>query len=126
MKRGVSLSGVTVLGGIWIGIAPFWLGYAPKTGPVWTSVVAVSVWLGLLIVVAGLMGLVGFWAAGLGALEREWRRRSRAARSEASPSAPSVATPPAEPVAEDDADAQWQGLVDRVRKDHSLAFEQHS
>jgi hypothetical protein len=133
MKSGVSLSGLTVLGGIWIGIAPFWLGYAPKHGPVWTPVVAVSVWLGLIIVAAGLIGLIGFWAGGLAELDRQWRRRSSRPAGVASPAAAPPQAPPARalpasdpPGAENDPDAQLQALMDRVLKDHSLAFEKQS
>ncbi len=141
MKASVGLSALAVLGGIWIGIAPFWVGYAPKHGPVFTGPVAVSVWMGGLISVVGLIGLVGFWAGGLGEWERNLRAQGQvpayhpepgtsgfdprsSAGAQTSWVEPTVAAETVQPAPEDlDTDARLQALVDRVLKDHSLAGE---
>lgn len=131
MTRGTALSGLTILGGIWIGTAPFWLGYAPTHGPAWTPVVALSVWLGAVIAVAGLVGLLGFWAGGLGELERQLRRRPLPPVN----AAPQTPDPAEEPPARTrprpeagvvDPDADLQALLDRVLKDRSLAADKPS
>ncbi len=139
MKGSVGLSGLAVLGGIWIGIAPFWVGYAPKHGSVFTGATALSVWMGAIIVVAGLIGLVGYWAGGLGETvrrlrefekEQRWQKRRAGAGAKNAEVNMAVAAEPEtipDPVdGEEDTEAKLQELVDRVLKDHSLAFEKHS
>lgn len=131
MNRGVGLSMLLVLGGIWLGVAPFLIGYAPTTGSVWTGPVELSVWLGLVIVVAGLIGLVGFWSSSMSELQRaasasESSREPIAVNS----SVPAIRDEDHGPSAErapepeaTDPEAALQAMVDRVLRDHSLAFE---
>ncbi len=148
MKATVGLSGLAVLGGVWIGIAPFWVGYAPKHGPVFTGPVELSVFMGIVIVIVGLIGLVGYWAGGLTEIERQLSTRAHADASKESldgrfeavngeSSAQRLAESvnlttnaeskgPADDHQAMDSDANLQALVDRVLKDHSLAFDKQS
>jgi len=131
MTRGAALSGLTVLGGIWIGTAPFWLGYAPSHGSAWTPIVALSVWLGLAVVIAGLVGLIGFWAGGLAELDRKLRHRPSPSVNAASPrpdagDEPAARSRPEPAVAERDPDAQLQALLDQVLKDRAVAADKPS
>jgi hypothetical protein len=141
MKAGPSLTVVAVLGGIWIGIAPFVVGYGPGHGPVWTPVVALSVWLGIVIAGAGLIGLMGFWTAGLGDMDRRLRRRGRTADGAsmvgdanevverprvAELPAPAPAPMRASEEAETDPDALLEALIERVISAHEGALEKTS
>ena len=122
------LSTVLVLGGIWVGIAPFWLGFAPSRGAIWTGAVTISVSMGALIVVAGLVGLLGFASGALGEAERQLdcltSDPSVPARENENTSGLQEPVEHEEPEEEPfDTDEKLQALVDRVLKDHSLAFE---
>lgn len=126
MKGG--LSTVLLLGGIWIGVAPFWLGFASSHGAIWTGAVTISVSMGALIVVAGLVGLLGFASGALGEAERQLERLasepSVPARENEQTSGLQEPVEREEPEAEPfDTDEKLQALVDRVLKDHTLAFE---
>lgn len=139
MKVKGGLLVLLVLGGIWIGVAPFWLGYAPAHGPVWSGVSVVSIWMGALIVVAGLVGLIGFAAGGLAEADRQWRKLETASNpsTDASKQDTAVAQPKNPPVVPEgashpsepetmDTDEKLQALVEQVLKNPALAFEKPS
>ncbi|MDA8207107.1 MAG: hypothetical protein M0Z36_13655 [Thermaerobacter sp.] len=63
MKLGTWLMVVALLGGMWVIVAPYIIGYGPKHGNPWAGgIVGVDV-LAALVIVAALAGLAGFWRA---------------------------------------------------------------
>lgn len=129
MKGGFFLSVTAVLGGVWVGISPFLVGFPPKHGP-WTAAVTTSVWIGAAIVFAGLVGLIAFAAGSLGHLNRVRQARSQGAvaidvPAEREPVSDSGEAAPKLDAVEDP-DEALRTLVDRVLQDHSLAFDKPS
>lgn len=127
MKAGVLVSSLAILGGVWVGVAPFLVGFAPAHA--WSPAVTVSVWIGTAIVFVGLVGLVAFAAGSLGDLSR--RREAMvpsAAEPEMAASEQSTGSGEAAPKLEavEDPDEALRALVDRVLQDHSLAFDKPS
>lgn len=70
MKGGTALSVVALLGGVWVILAPIILGYVPKHGNPWGGLILGSDIIGVLVIVAALAGLAGFWGNFLKTLPR--------------------------------------------------------
>ena len=61
MKVGTWLHVLALLGAIWAILAPVMLGYAPKHGDPWSGLILGTTILASLIILATIVGLVGFW-----------------------------------------------------------------
>ncbi len=141
MKAAAGFSIAVVLAGVWIGVAPFVVGYAPGSGSPLTGAVSMSVGMGLAVALAGLIGLVGFSGGRLGELQRALQNLSLAERDkvaadiEAKESTtgskdPSIRLEPAAMDEDDsaphDTEAKLQALVERVLQDYHNTGSQSS
>lgn len=70
MRLGSYISGIAMLGGLWLFVSPYLLNYRPASGDPWTGPVLTAVVGGLAVVVAGALGLIAYWGLAL----REWQR----------------------------------------------------
>lgn len=61
MKFGTWMSVMGILGGAWVSLAPYLIGFAPTHGNPWSGAVLGTVLLGALIMLASLVGLIAFW-----------------------------------------------------------------
>jgi hypothetical protein len=96
VKTGLWMSLLALLGGIWVALMPSLVGFQPASGDPWTTPTLVSVLLGLGIVLAALVGLVGFYGLKLKeqqtVLRQEARRRAwEKARAASEPPGPTAA-----------------------------------
>lgn len=62
MKVASWISVVGLLGGVWTIVSPYLVGFAPKSGNPWTGIVLGTDILGVLIILASIVGLAGFWS----------------------------------------------------------------
>jgi hypothetical protein len=70
MRFGSFVSGIAILGGLWLFVTPYLLNYRPATGDPWTGPVLTAVIGGLAVAVAAALGLVAYWGLAL----RDWQR----------------------------------------------------
>ncbi len=70
MKLGNWMSVIGILGGIWVIVSPYLVGFAPRHGNPWTGMVVGTDVLGALIILASLIGLMGFWGLRLRELDK--------------------------------------------------------
>jgi hypothetical protein len=61
MKGGTILNLLGLLGGVWVILSPYVVGFAPTHGNPWSGVVLGTDILGALVIVASIVGLAGFW-----------------------------------------------------------------
>ncbi len=61
MKFGTWMSVIGILGGAWVILAPYIVGFAPTHGNPWSGAVLGTVILGALIMLASLVGLIAYW-----------------------------------------------------------------
>ncbi len=62
MKFANGMSVLALFTGIWVMLSLYLLGFAPAYGDPWTAMVLGTDILGMLIIVAAVVGLVGFWS----------------------------------------------------------------
>jgi len=77
MRWGTWGLGVLALGGVWLMLAPFWVGFARPASDPWTSAVLVSVLAGAVTTALALFGWITF--AGLTLREVEARAKAKSA-----------------------------------------------
>ena len=61
MKFGTWMSLLGILAGLWISVSPYLVGFAPTHGNPWSGIVLGTDILGLVAVLASLVGLAAFW-----------------------------------------------------------------
>lgn len=69
MKLGSWMSIVGFLAGIWIIVSPYLMGFARVSGSPWHGVLGTDI-LGVVLALASIVGLVGFWGHRLRELEK--------------------------------------------------------
>ncbi|MCL5116925.1 MAG: hypothetical protein M1272_07230 [Firmicutes bacterium] len=74
MKLGTWMSIVSILAGVWVILSPYMVGFAPKHGNPWTGIVLGTTILGALMILASLVGLIGFWGLRLKEMGQEVHR----------------------------------------------------
>lgn len=70
MKTGSILSVIGLLAGVWVLVAPYLIGFAPSSGTPWSRLMVGTDVIGILIILASLVGLVAFWGLRLKELTR--------------------------------------------------------
>ncbi len=73
MKLGSWMSFIGLMAGIWVIVSPYLVGFAPTYGNPWSGMVVGTDILGILIILASLVGLVGFWGLQL----KEWSQERK-------------------------------------------------
>ena len=141
MKAAGGFSVAVVLTGVWVGVAPFVIGYAPASGSPWTGPVSISVGIGVAVACFGLIGLVGFSGGRLGELQRMMKDITEREKAEDGDRAPDVEAKALRPSARASAslepepgamasessapytEARLQALVERVLQDYHTGTE---
>ncbi len=141
MKAAGGLSVAVVLTGVWVGVAPFVIGYAPASGSPWTGPVSMSVGIGVAAACFGLIGLVGYSGGRLGELQRMMKDIAEREQAEDGALAPDVEAKALAPSARtstplepepgaragessvSDPEAKLQELVQRVLQDYHTGTE---
>lgn len=129
MKTASWLSGASIIGGLWVMLSPVIVGFsASNPHHPWTASMDIATVFGGLLIIAGLVGMVGFYAAmaakapqpvpvtgaGPETLQPQRPRREEVRRPTHSPQSPASA--PASPKA-DDTDALLNELMHRLLND---------
>lgn len=65
MKGGTIFSIIGLLGGVWVILSPYLVGFAPTHGNPWSGIVLGTDILGALVILASIVGLAGFWGLSL-------------------------------------------------------------
>ncbi|HBQ95143.1 MAG: hypothetical protein M1294_12705 [Firmicutes bacterium] len=71
MKFGNWMSVLGLVAGIWVIVSPYLVGFAPTHGNPWTGIVLGTDILGILIILASIIGLIGYWGLRLKELVQE-------------------------------------------------------